>query len=91
MSFKASGTTGSLRVGGREAAALGTWVFTPTDGGAWKVTAAVVERDEHWLTSGHPLELRLNLSKDTWRFRDVQATVTAVDATITGTTPPEES
>lgn len=89
MNFKASGASGVLQVGGRPAALLREWTFVPT-GDRWTVTAGVVERDEHWLSSGYPLDLRLDLRQDTWRFRQVEATVTDTTATITGTTPPEE-
>ncbi len=95
MAFVAKGQSGSLRVGGRAAASLGEWTFTAgqegQDGGAWRVTAAVAAADPYWLDRGGPYELRLTLSKSTWRWRTVQASVDQQSATITGTGDPEDA
>lgn len=92
-SFTARGTAGSLRAGGREAAALGAWTLTTHGGGEWRAEATVLRRDAYWLTSGHPLTLLLTLGTRTWRFSpmDAQTAIDGDTATITGTLPPEES
>lgn len=90
MSFSARGASGTLKCGGRPAAILRDWSFTPT-GDTWRVTATVVELDQFLVDSEYPKELRLDLTAETsWRFRNVSAGVGESSASITGTGAPEE-
>lgn len=71
--------TGSLRVGGREAAALAGCVWIPTDAAkgaaaGWTCRADVPRWNDVWLRGKGPFELRLFLRNSTWRWRGVTVT-----------------
>lgn len=89
MSFTARGASGSLRCGGRPAALLRNWTFTPS-GESWRVTASAVERDDYWLNAGTPKDLRLDLAATRWQFKDVAVDAGGAEMVITGTGTPEE-
>ena len=89
MSLHVTGKSGQLRVGGRVAASLGDWTLDaepPKE--EWALTGRVTGRDDMLLESGVPIELRLQLTNDTWRWRNVQ--VDGYDVvTVRGTGEPE--
>ncbi len=71
MAFKgASGTTGEVRVGGRVAAGLRDW-SAAVDGECWTIRAALADANPVYLDGPARKEVRLNLGKRIWRWRDV--------------------
>ena len=74
MSLHVTGKAGSLRVGGRVAATLEDWSFRKEDPPqvAWHITARAVDQDSLLLEAGIPIEVRLILAKDVWRWKGVQ-------------------
>jgi hypothetical protein len=97
MAFELKGTRGSLRVGGRPAVTFGAFTFAVRDesvGGGWRVEAEVRERDGYWLERAKAYDLRLDLTRSSWRFREVPAEAVVVDAatvTITHRGEPEDA
>lgn len=95
MGFTASGTTGTLRIGGRQAAGLGQWSLraaepAPGEPEGYVLIAPLTETDPYWLDTGGPFELRLTLSRSVWRWRNVAPTLDATTLTARLTSPPEE-
>ena len=88
MPFIAKGRHGSLRVGGREAAQLLEWTFTPGEP-RWSVRADLGTYDDYWLASNGPFELRLPLAQSTWRWRNVAVSREYKTLAITGEGEPE--
>lgn len=89
MPFVVTGASGSLRVGGRVAATLTHWEARSGEQDT-TITARLEEKDDYWLDSGGPYELRLVLSRSTWRWRNVSPALDATTLTARVTTPPEE-
>lgn len=69
--LRASGVTGKLLAGGRQAAALGRWVLEPVDGGH-RVTAAPVSVDQFWIAHGGRFTLLLGMGARVWRWNGVR-------------------
>jgi len=64
----ADGPSGSIKVGGRQAAKLGVWQLEAT--GLWSAaTARVLSQDDYWLDSAGPFDVRLQTAFQTWRWR----------------------
>lgn len=88
----AKGLRGALQTSGRLAAQLGGWELTYTAEG-WRLTAPLVQHDPHWLESGGPFLLRLNVSGSTvWTWRGITEEQVGWDATsitVTGEGEPE--
>lgn len=70
-SMRASGVTGRLLCGGRQAAALGRWQLEPSEGGH-RVTAVPLLVDRYWLAHGGRFTLLLGLGSRTWRWDRAQ-------------------
>lgn len=70
MEIKGKG--GSLRTGGRTASTLGAWNL---DGKTteWVVGAEILSHNPVWMRSDGPFELRLNLAKGQWCWRNLPA------------------
>lgn len=66
--MKARGRSGRIRVGGREAAALGRWKLTGTSL-QWTVEADLISTDEFLMASNGPFEVRLNVGRGEWIWR----------------------
>jgi hypothetical protein len=81
MAFAMAGRTGALRVGGRPAAVLSGWKLTTreeADGGGWRLEAAASAQDAYWLERATAFEVRLDVSRSVWRWRDVPAAAVSV-------------
>lgn len=88
--------TGSLRVGGREAAALKNCSLHYAENGRdWRVTADCPTWNAVYLAAKGPFELRLFLRHSTWRWKGVAATHEVINGgaacrcAVTGTGEPE--
>lgn len=90
MGFAASGASGSLRIGGRQAAGLGPWSLRAAEPAGYVLTAPLTDTDPYWLDSGGPFELRLTLARSVWRWRNVSPTLDATTITARVLDPPEE-
>lgn len=67
----ADGKLGEVRVGGRVAATLTDWVLRPDGAGGYRVVAMLVNPNPLFMDAPHPKELRLQMGKRFWRWRDV--------------------
>lgn len=65
-----NGQSGEVRVGGRVAAGLRDWTLKP-EAGNWRVVAMLVDINPLYLDSPAPKELRLQMGKRFWRWRNV--------------------
>jgi hypothetical protein len=82
MAFTMTGRNGSLRVGGRPALTLDWFTFSvrdPSMGGGWLVEGRVAAKDAYWLERAAAYDLRLDLSRSVWRWRDVPAASVVLD------------
>ena len=68
-----TGKGGTVRVAGRTAATLGKWSLEGRTT-EWVVASEVEWCNPLWLTHG-PFEVRLNLAKGQWRWRNVDVTL----------------
>lgn len=97
MAFSMTGTTASLRVGGRPALTLDRFTFATRDasmGGGWRVDGHVAARDDYWLERATEYDLRLALTRSSWRWRRVPAAAVSIsgeDVTITHTGEPDDA
>ena len=97
MAFTMRGTAGALRVGGRPALTLDRFTFAtrdPSMGGGWRLDGHITERDDYWLERAAAFDLRLDLSRSVWRWRNVPAAAVSVsgeDVTITHTGEPDDA
>ena len=97
MAFAMTGKTGALRVGGRPALTLDTWSLTTreqADGGGWRLEGHASAKDDYWLERAAAFDLRLDLTKSSWRWRAVPATAVSFDGdavTITHEGEPEDA
>jgi hypothetical protein len=97
MAFAMTGKTGALRVGGRPALTLDGWSLKtrePADGGGWRLEGHASARDDYWLERAAEYDLRLDLTRQSWRWRGVPATALLVDGdavTITHEGEPEDA
>jgi len=65
-----TGQSGQLRAGGRVAANLGRWSMRDSDD-TWTLECQPVEVNDYWLDNGTSFELRLDVGRRIWRWRDV--------------------
>jgi hypothetical protein len=97
MAFSLAGKTGALRVGGRPALTLDGWSLKTreqADGGGWRLEGHASARDDYWLARAGAYDLRLELTRSAWRWRDVPAAAVVVDGaevTITHAGEPEDA
>lgn len=80
----AVGSAGELRVAGQSAASITDWSAEPAPGG-WHIRASLAEVADLYLNSGAPVEVRLNIGRRIWRWRNVRVERTGPAATITAT------
>jgi hypothetical protein len=92
-----TGTAASLRVGGRSALTLDRFTFAtrdPSVGGGWRVDGHVAARDDYWLERAATYDLRLALTRSSWRWRSIPAAAVVLDGedvTITHTGEPDDA
>lgn len=71
----AYGTRAQVRVGYQVAADLGAWALDLLGTGfgtdEWEITADVLRADGYWLDHGDGFEVRLQLARSWWCWRDV--------------------
>lgn len=97
MAFSMTGKSGSLRVGGRPALTFADYTFAtrdPSVGGGWRLDGRVTARDAYWLERAAEYDLRVDLTRSSWRFRGVPAAAVVADAetvTITHRGEPEDA
>lgn len=97
MAFSMTGQTAALRVGGRPALTLDRFTFAtrdPSMGGGWRLDGHVAEKDDYWLERAQAFDLRLDLTKSSWRWRSVPAGAVVLDGdavTITHTGEPDDA
>ena len=86
MSFTVQGASGSIWVGCREAARLGSWTFV-SQGATGTVSAVVASCDDYW-GSQPATQIRLEVGSGEWRWRLDGVDVGAGTYRVSG--PPEE-
>jgi hypothetical protein len=97
MAFTMKGTNGSLRVGGRPAVTLDGFTFAvrdPSVGGGWEVRGRAAAVDAYWLERATAYDLRLDLTRSSWRWRDVPAAAVSLqgdEVVITHEGEPEDA
>ncbi len=97
MGFTMTGVAGSLRVGGRPAVTLDGFTFSvrdPSMGGGWLVEGHASAVDAYWLERAERYDLRLDLTRSSWRWRDVPAEAVVLDGekvTISHTGEPDDA
>lgn len=82
MAFEMKGRNGSLRVGGRPALTLDGFSFAvrdPSVGGGWEVRGRVAAKDAYWLERATAYDLRLDLTRSSWRWRDIPSAAVVLD------------
>jgi len=93
MTKLAYGTSAQVRVGYKVAADLGAWTLDilGESFGAdnWEITADVLRADGYWLDHGNGFELRLQLARSWWCWRDVTVERFGDRVTIRGQGKPD--
>lgn len=85
MALTASGPSGEIRVGGRQAAKLGKWTYQTDGKGGWTCSAALAAvTDAYLMDSSGVRELRLHAGSQTWRYRGVTISATGASMTASG-------
>jgi len=75
MALTASGPSGELRVGGRQAAKLRGWTYRTVGEGRWECQAPLIVTDAFLLEAPGSRELRLHIGEATWRYRGVEVVI----------------
>lgn len=85
----AKGLVGELRAGGRVAARITEWEMERLENGAgWHIAATLADTVEPWLP--RVTEMRLELGRRTWRWREIAPEFVASRVHVRGIAAPEE-
>lgn len=90
----ASGQSGELRTGYQVAAQLGPWAIDLAevmlgDAPGWTCSARIIKTDAYWLEHGEAFDLRLDVGRVQWRWRNVNVHLTGESVLIRGEAKPE--